>query len=102
MLKGQGYEPTESVVFADHHAYGEGDVERLLERARLCGATGFVTTEKDAVKLTPVMRDRLEAVGPMVVARLNLELVEEQEALMQLGSMVGAMDRRRRSGAGEN
>ena len=99
MLKGQGYEPTESVIFADHHAYGEGDVERLLERARRCGANGFVTTEKDAVKLTPVMRDRLEAVGPMVVARLNLELVEEQEALMQLVSMVGAMDRRRRSGA---
>jgi tetraacyldisaccharide 4'-kinase len=99
MLKGQGYEPVEMVVFADHHANGEGDVVRLLERARGCGANGFVTTEKDAVKLTPVMQDRLEALGPMVVARLNLELVEEQEALIQLVSMVGAMDRRRRSGA---
>ena len=72
---------------------------RLLERARLCGANGFVTTEKDAVKLTPVMRDRLEAVGPIVVARLNVELAEEQDAMIQLVSMVGGLDRRRRSGA---
>ena len=33
------------------------------------------------------------------VRSLHQELVEEQEALMQLVSMVGAMDRRRRSGA---
>ena len=41
MLKGQGYEPTESVVFADHHAYGEEDVVRLLERARGAGRMGL-------------------------------------------------------------
>ncbi|MEO6981875.1 MAG: tetraacyldisaccharide 4'-kinase [Edaphobacter sp.] len=96
MLKGQGYEPTDAVVFPDHHAYGESDVLRLLERARQCGANGFVTTEKDAVKLTPAIRERLERVGPMVVARLNVELVDEKDVLIQLVSMVGGMDRRRR------
>jgi tetraacyldisaccharide 4'-kinase len=96
MLKGQGYEPTDAVLFADHHPYGERDVVRLLERARLCGGNGFVTTEKDAVKLTAMMRERLETVGPIVVARLNVELVNEQEALVQLVSMVGGLDRRRR------
>ena len=96
MLKGNGYEPTDMVVFADHHSYGERDVVRLLERARLCGANGFVTTEKDAVKLTREMRERLETIGPIVVARLNVELVEEQEAMMQLVAMVGGLDRRRR------
>jgi tetraacyldisaccharide 4'-kinase len=95
MLAGQGYEPTDTVEFADHHAYSEDDVMRLLERARLCGANGFVTTEKDAVKLTPVMRDHLEAVGPIVVARLHVELLEEKDALIQLVSMVGRLDRRR-------
>jgi len=55
-----------------------------------------VTTEKDAVKLTPAMRDRLETVGPIVVARLNVELLEEKDALVQLVTMVGGMDRRRR------
>jgi len=96
MLRSVGYEAVETVVFADHHAYGERDVVRLLERARLCMANGFVTTEKDAVKLTPVMRDQLEAIGPMVVARLNVELLEEKDAVIQLVSKVGRMDRRRR------
>jgi tetraacyldisaccharide 4'-kinase len=55
-----------------------------------------VTTEKDAVKLMPFMRDRLSAVGPVVVTRLNVELVNEAAALLQLVSMVGRLDRRKR------
>ena len=96
MLKARGYEPVETMIFPDHHAYDEQDVARLLERARMCGANGFVTTEKDAVKLTPILRDRLETMGPIVVARLNVELLAEKDALVQLVSMVGGLDRRRR------
>lgn len=95
MLAGQGYEPTDTVVFQDHQAYEEREILQLLERARLCGANGFVTTEKDAVKLTPAMRERLERVGPIVVARLYVELLEENDAVIQLVSMVGGMDRRK-------
>jgi tetraacyldisaccharide 4'-kinase len=95
MLAGQGYEPIETVVFADHHAYEDRDVQRLLDRARAAGANGFVTTEKDAVKLTPAMRSRLETVGPIVVARLHVELLEEKDALSQLVAMVGRLDRRK-------
>lgn len=96
MLKARGYEAVETMIFPDHHAYDEQDVTRLLERARLCKANGFVTTEKDAVKLTPILRDRLETVGQIVVARLNVELLGENDALVQLVSMVGGLDRRRR------
>jgi tetraacyldisaccharide 4'-kinase len=96
MLAGQGYEPVETMVFEDHHAYAEADVARLLQEARRVSANGFVTTEKDAVKLTPIMRDQLETVGPIVVARLSVELVDEKEALEQLVGMVGRLDRRRR------
>lgn len=96
MLKGQGYEPVEMVVFRDHHAYGDKDVQRLIERVRASGANGFCTTEKDAVKLTDEMRERLESVGPIVVARLNVELLDERDALIQLVAMVGGLDRRRR------
>jgi tetraacyldisaccharide 4'-kinase len=95
MLKGQGYEPMDTVVFRDHHAYSDRDVRRLLDRARACGANGFVTTEKDAVKLTPVMRSQLESVGPIVVARLHVELLDEKEALIQLVAIVGRLDRRK-------
>ena len=72
------------------------DINRLLERARLVKANGFVTTEKDAVKLTPTLRDRLETLGPVVVARLSVELLEEQESLSQLIAMVDRLDRRKR------
>ncbi len=96
MLAAHGYEPMDTVIFPDHHAYGNGDVYRLLERARQVEANGFVTTEKDAVKLTPILRDQLDAVGPIVIARLNVELVDEQESLSQLVMMVGRLDRRKR------
>jgi tetraacyldisaccharide 4'-kinase len=96
ILKARGYESVGTMIFPDHHAYDEQDVTRLLEQARLCEANGFVTTEKDAVKLTPILRDRLETVGPIVVGRLNIELLEENDALVQLVSMVGGLDRRKR------
>jgi tetraacyldisaccharide 4'-kinase len=96
MLAAQGYEPMDTMIFPDHHAYDDGDIRRLIERARQVEANGFVTTEKDAVKLTPILRDHLETVGPVVVARLSVELLDEQESLSQLVAMVGRLDRRRR------
>ena len=94
MLLAEGCRPVETVPFRDHHVYTDRDIVRLLEQARLREADGFVTTEKDAVKLTAAMRDRLETLGPLVVTRLGVELVDEQEALLQLISMVGRLDRR--------
>jgi tetraacyldisaccharide 4'-kinase len=95
LLKESRYEPMETMAFADHHAYSDEDMTRLVERALGIGANGFVTTEKDAVKITPPMRARLNAVGPMIVARLTVELVAEKEALAQLVALVGELDRRR-------
>jgi tetraacyldisaccharide 4'-kinase len=97
MLRSSRYEPLETVTFADHHPYTEADIAKLLERARRCGANGFVTTEKDAVKLTAAMRERLEAIGPVIVARLMVELVDEKEAMAQLVGMVAELDRRKTS-----
>jgi tetraacyldisaccharide 4'-kinase len=95
MLAAQGYEPMDTVIYPDHHAYDDDDMHRLLTRARQIEANGFVTTEKDAVKLTPILRNRLERVGPVVVARLSVELLDEQESLSQLVAMVGRLDRRK-------
>jgi tetraacyldisaccharide 4'-kinase len=47
------------------------------------------------VKLTPILLDHLKTLGPVVVARLSVELLDEQEALLQLMRMVGRLDRRR-------
>lgn len=38
-------------AFADHHRYCEKDIEYLWAEAKSVGATGLITTEKDAVKL---------------------------------------------------
>jgi tetraacyldisaccharide 4'-kinase len=94
MLLAEGCRPVEMVAFADHHAYGDVDIKRLLDAARQFGADGFVTTEKDAVKLTPAMRERLETVGPLVVARLSVEFSDELEALLHLIAMEMRLDRR--------
>ncbi len=96
MLKRARYEPLETVIFPDHHRYGESDIQRLLETARQRQANGFVTTEKDAVKLTPEMRTRLEAVGPLIVAPLKAELLDERSAMEQLVNLAPALDRRKR------
>jgi tetraacyldisaccharide 4'-kinase len=95
MLAAQGYEPMDSAIFPDHHGYDDGDIHRLIERARQVEANGLVTTEKDAVKLTPILHDHLETVGPVVVARLSVELLDEQESLSRLVAMVGRLDRRK-------
>lgn len=94
MLLAEGCRPVEMVAFPDHHAYVDGDIHRLLEAARQHGANGFVTTEKDAVKLTPAMREHLETLGPLVVARLGIEFTDELEVLLQLIAMERRLDRR--------
>lgn len=96
MLQGVGVAVGETVFFADHAEYGDAAIARLVEAAKACGADGFVTTEKDAVKLTEALRTRLEGVGPVAVAKLDLELVDEKASIDGMIVRVRAIDRRRR------
>jgi tetraacyldisaccharide 4'-kinase len=93
MLAQAGCEVVEKVAFGDHHAYGAGDVERLVKLARDCGAAGFVTTEKDAVKLAGSlggeMRAELETVGVVGVARLDAKFVDEVGVARELEGRIG-------------
>lgn len=98
MLRGAGVDTVRTVLFADHHRYRERDVERLVRKARTSGADGFVTTEKDAVKLTDTMRRVLEAAGPLRVAELDVAFVDERAAMEELIGLVARLDRRRRAG----
>lgn len=95
MLEGEGLTPAAVVRFDDHHRYTERDIDRLLEAARAAKADGFVTTEKDAVKLTGAMRSRLEEQGPLLAPLLEVMLTDERTALQQMIRMVGRLDRRR-------
>ena len=74
-------------TFRDHHAYSSSDTEGLVELARVHGADGFVTTEKDAVKLSGAMRERL---GTVAVAELRVEL---REAGTKVDELLGMIER---------
>lgn len=89
MLAAAGVQVVERVAFGDHHAYGLEDVERLAGLAKQGGASGFVTTEKDAVKLSAGMRERLGSVGLVRVARLEARFVDEAEVMRGLEARIG-------------
>lgn len=89
-----GRAPVETLAFPDHHAYSSRDMDRLIEKARKHGTDSLVTTEKDAVKLTPAMREQLRAAGPLLIARLGVEMMDEQEAMPQLITLCERLDRR--------
>ena len=78
MLLDAGCGVVETVAFADHHAYTRADVLRVIKVANGLNASGFVTTEKDAVKLTAELRGLLEAVGPLMVLALEVEFVDAE------------------------
>jgi tetraacyldisaccharide 4'-kinase len=84
MLKDAGFQLAERVAFGDHHAYAMVDMVRMVAMAKECGATGFVTTEKDAVKLTDAMMERLREVGPVCVAGLETRFADEADMVREL------------------
>jgi tetraacyldisaccharide 4'-kinase len=88
MLLEAGCGIVETVAFADHHRYAMADVERVIEVAKGLHATGFVTTEKDAVKLTVAMRARLEAVGPLMVVALEAEFADGEKVVAAIEARI--------------
>jgi tetraacyldisaccharide-1-P 4'-kinase len=46
------------IAYPDHHWYTERDVARVEAQAREVGASLILTTEKDAVRLEPLVRQR--------------------------------------------
>ncbi len=94
MLSQQAVEPAALLNFPDHHRYVGRDVDRLLRAARHAGADGFITTEKDSVKLSAGMRVRLDELGPLLVPELLVTFIDERTVLEQLISMAGRLDRR--------
>ncbi len=77
----------DTVVFPDHHRYGERDLAELVRLAKKMNASGFVTTEKDAVKLTEAAVGRLrDEIGPVIVPSLDAVFVYESPVIRALSS----------------
>lgn len=81
MLEAAGVSPVQVVARPDHHAWNRSDLLHLIAALRHTGADGFMTTAKDAVKLAPSARAMLEQTAPLVVAQLNVSLLDPAEAL---------------------
>ena len=90
MLRESGCGVVDTIAFPDHHSYGMRDMERILEVGRQLNATGFVTTEKDDVKLTATMRERLEILGPLMVVGLEAEFEDANAVMSVLETRLGA------------
>ena len=76
-LRLAGVSPAAEVAFRDHHSYGRSDIDRLRTMQREYGAGGFVTTEKDAINLGPL----LAQLEPVAVATLRLTLQDPADAV---------------------
>lgn len=50
-LKREGFDLACTQSFPDHYNYSQADIDRFIEKARTFGATGLITTAKDAVKI---------------------------------------------------
>jgi tetraacyldisaccharide 4'-kinase len=81
MLADGGCSVIEAIAFDDHHAYNFEDIEQLIAKATELKASGFVTTDKDAVKLGTEMRNRLVSIGPLMVVTLEVEFVNTYEVM---------------------
>ncbi|MBU1715215.1 MAG: tetraacyldisaccharide 4'-kinase [Proteobacteria bacterium] len=69
-LKEAGFNLTGFKQFQDHYAYAYDEVVALIAEARLSGAKGLITTQKDYVKLATMHVD-------FPVFSLRVELIPE-------------------------
>jgi len=76
-LEGLGARLVARVEYPDHHAYCRRDMEEVVEAATGAGAAMVVTTEKDAVKLGPLLGPELSR-GPAFYS-LGIDAVIERE-----------------------
>lgn len=80
LLAAEGAKVRDEFVYPDHHSYTARELGRIKSRAEECGADLIVTTEKDAVKVAPLVeeKDRVWAL------RLQTEVFEGRERLERL------------------
>ena len=76
-LRGSGIHESGTKFYRDHHRYSEQDIRDLLKLKEEFRATGFITTEKDAVNLGPL----LSGLGEVEVARVTMQLEQPDAAL---------------------
>jgi tetraacyldisaccharide 4'-kinase len=80
LLEHNGLKILDEIIFPDHHDYTSHDIEMIRGAAARHGVHLIVTTEKDAVKVEPLMGPE----GRFWAVRLGTEIVEGREQLEHL------------------
>ena len=83
-LRTAGVEPVAQALYRDHHAYNERDIQDLLKLRQQSEAECFITTEKDAINLGGY----LDALQPLVVIPVKMELVDAANAIDTMLRMI--------------
>lgn len=96
-LAAQGVVPAAFMRLPDHQRYDDALIAKLVTRAASVQADGFITTAKDAVKLTPAMRLALSKIGPLTVSDVSVQLQHEQACIAQLTEFIQAWSKQPRS-----
>jgi len=79
-LEAAGLRLATRTAFPDHHRYTVRDIECLLAAARAAQATVLVTTEKDFVRLGPLVSSFPPSLR-LTTAKLRLEIDQESTAI---------------------
>lgn len=84
VLRANGTDIAATVVLRDHQAYSHAEIERIISILRQHKAECFVTTEKDAVRMSRENQKKLETIAPLRVARLAVSLEDENMITRQM------------------
>jgi tetraacyldisaccharide 4'-kinase len=79
-LRRWGFDLAAQRAFADHHVYTGGEMQELAAEAGTQGAAALLTTQKDAVKLSPAWQPQLPVLACAIAADI-LESGEFERAL---------------------
>jgi len=72
-------------VFTDHHLYKQMELDALIEKAKVAGATALVTTAKDAVKLAS-----LNIASPCYVLEIEISVDQSDQLIELIRNRMGA------------
>lgn len=87
-LRARGVELPATVGFRDHQVYSKRETDQLIAMLRQHHAECFVTTGKDAVRLTAAQKARLEEHAPLRVAKLQISLENERAVVRRLTDLI--------------
>src|SRR6185437_349011 len=87
-LRSSNVDLADTIALGDHHHYSPADLNRLISALHQHNAQCFVTTEKDAARLTAEQRANLERVAPLHLAKLQVSLENEAAVLDQLLALI--------------